>query len=344
MNVVLDGFIVNNQSKAKTNLESEIVELRESVARLEKQLSVAKEEVETQKKSEGNWRTLAENSLDQIMILDLDYTIQFINYTSYGVKRENILGKSPLHFVPPDQHQVCIDCFKEVIKSGKPGRYETRYVTDEKETHHYDVRVAPITREDGKVTGLIISFNDITNNNRMKDLLESEEKHRNLFETMVQGVVYQAGDGSIISANTAAERILGVTLAQLQGRTSMDPSWKSIREDGSDFPGDQHPSMTALKTGKKVIGVVMGVFNPKKQDNTWMKVNAVPRFHEGEEKPFQVFTTFEDITHSKNLEEQLKKSYNQLIDLKENAETANKLKSQFLANMSHDIRTPLNAV
>jgi two-component system, cell cycle sensor histidine kinase and response regulator CckA len=39
-----------------------------------------------------------------------------------------------------------------------------------------------------------------------EELRKSEETHRNLFETMSQGIVYQSTDGRIISANPAAER------------------------------------------------------------------------------------------------------------------------------------------
>jgi PAS domain S-box-containing protein len=61
----------------------------------------------------------------------------------------------------------------------------------------------------------------------------SEEKHRRLFETMNQGVTYQAADGTIISANPAAERILGLAFDQMRGKTSMDPRWRMIQEDGT---------------------------------------------------------------------------------------------------------------
>ena len=62
-----------------------------------------------------------------------------------------------------------------------------------------------------------------------RDLVrKSEDQYKLLFDTMSQGVVYQSANGSIISMNSAAEQILGITLDQAQGRTSMDPNWRAI--------------------------------------------------------------------------------------------------------------------
>jgi PAS domain S-box-containing protein len=141
-----------------------------------------------------------------------------------------------------------------------------------------------------------------------KALQENEEKHRLLFETMTQGVVYQDAAGKIIFANAAAERILGLSLDQLHGRKSIDPQWKAIHEDGSDFPGETHPAMIALQTGKKVNNVIMGVFNPILDNYTFISINAVPIFKKGEEKPYQVYATLEDITERKKAEDSLRQS------------------------------------
>jgi PAS domain S-box-containing protein len=147
---------------------------------------------------------------------------------------------------------------------------------------------------------------------RTAALDESEENFRLLFDTMAQGVVFRDTNGRIIIANPAAERILGLTLDQMMARTSVDPRWKSIHEDGSHFPGDTHPSMTTLETGEKVHNVVMGVFHPKKREYTWMNINTVPLFREGEEKPYLVYTTFDDITERKQAEEALQKAKEEL--------------------------------
>ena len=139
-------------------------------------------------------------------------------------------------------------------------------------------------------------------------LRQSEQAHRTLFETMAQGAVYQDADGKITAANPAAERILGLTLDQMQGRTSTDPRWRAIHEDGSDFPGETHPSMVALRTGKEVRNVVMGVFNPSDEQYHWININAVPQFREGQREPSQVYTTLDDITERNRAEKALRES------------------------------------
>ncbi len=115
-------------------------------------------------------------------------------------------------------------------------------------------------------------------------------------------------EGQIVSANPAAEKILGLSLDQLQRRMSLVPRWKAIHEDGADFPGEAHPAMVALRTGKPVKNVVMGVFNPLRNDTVWLKIDATPQFRPGEEKPYQVYAIFDDITERKRAEEEERRS------------------------------------
>ncbi len=127
-------------------------------------------------------------------------------------------------------------------------------------------------------------------------LRESEEKFRTLFETMSEGVVYHDAEGKITAANLAAERILGLSLEQMQGKTSMDPRWKSVDEHGDDLLGEQHPAMVALHTGEKVENFLMSVNISERDEVVWILVNAVPQFKEGSDVPHQVYSTFVDIS------------------------------------------------
>jgi PAS domain S-box-containing protein len=153
-----------------------------------------------------------------------------------------------------------------------------------------------------------VFFRDITERQKAEESLrQSEDRFRTLFETMAQGVVYQDLNGRILAANPAAERILGLTLDQMQGRTSFDPQWEAIREDGSDFPGEMHPVIVACRTGQPVLNVVMGVFNPTVEGYRWININSIPLFKPQSTTPHQVYATFEDITERKQAEEGLRR-------------------------------------
>ncbi len=139
-----------------------------------------------------------------------------------------------------------------------------------------------------------------------QEIEEKEKRYRILFEAMEQGVIYLDASGAIFSANPAAERILGLTLDQMQGRTSFHPDWKTIREDGTPFLPEEHPSTISLKRGIPVKGVLMGVLHPLEKAYRWIQIDATPYFKDGENTPYQVHTVFTDVTRQKNLETTLK--------------------------------------
>ena len=70
--------------------------------------------------------------------------------------------------------------------------------------------------------------------------------------------------------------------------------------------------MVALRTGKMIFNVVMGVYNPQDEDYHWINVDAVPEFTTDENFPSRVYTTFEDITERKKNEYALQKANEQL--------------------------------
>ncbi len=97
-----------------------------------------------------------------------------------------------------------------------------------------------------------------------------------IVSTLPHGVVVHDAQGAILMANPAAEEILGVSLSQMQGKTSLDPIWHCIHEDGSEYPGETHPGMVVLTTRQPMYGVIMGVFHPQKTDYIWIEINALP--------------------------------------------------------------------
>jgi len=126
-----------------------------------------------------------------------------------------------------------------------------------------------------------------------------------VIEGLTHGVVVQSLAAGAIAANSAACTLLGLTMSQLLGRASADPRWRAVHEDGSDWPGEAHPSMVALTTGQRVSDVVMGVHRP---DGTlvWLSVSSqlLAETHHG--LPCTV-TSFADITEHRLLTDALRR-------------------------------------
>lgn len=265
-----------------------------------------------------------------------------INYKFIKVNREfsrivqipvqEIEGKYALEVLPKLDRSL-LDVYDEIIKTRKPQRllkYSNRLNV------YLDIKAF------SPGPGIFISFIDDVTETTLNQiaLKQSEEKFRTLHDNMTQGVVYQNRKGEILSANSSAQNILGLSLDQMQGRTSVDPRWGSVHLDGSPFPGDTHPAMITLQTGKTVKNVVMGVYRPETDDKVWINITSVPLFKNNEKNPFQVFTTFDDVTARIEAERALKKSEQD----KNLAIEDSRIKSNFLANMSHEIRTPMNGI
>lgn len=119
---------------------------------------------------------------------------------------------------------------------------------------------------------------------------------------MAQGVIYYDSEARIISANPAAERILGVRLDQVQGRSALDPSFNATHEDGSDLSTETHPAVVSLRTGKNTVSITMRIFNPEEGRYRWILMAGIPQFRRGETRPSQVYITFDDITERPSVE------------------------------------------
>lgn len=222
-----------------------------------------------------------------------------------GGKSEDYEGKHVKELFGEEEGSIYLNRIQEALEGKKPIVFEDE-IDMPGGKKFFRSNFSLIKGKDEEIFGIMIISDDISSmKNIEKEILEREKRYKTLYENMVQGVFYQGPDGQLIDCNEKALEIFGLAREQLMGRTSMDPRWKVVHEDGTDWPGEEHPSMVALRTGDPQIGVVAGVFNPVKDKLIWILINAIPQFREGEKEPFQVFVTIEDISLRKIAETEL---------------------------------------
>ena len=251
------------------------------------------------------------NINEAVIASDENYKITHWNHAAeltYGWKAEEVLGKEGLHFTQSEYPDLSSEQVRKSI--AELGLWKGEGTQMRKDGSRFAVEVSSFVLHDhnGRITGYVSLNRDITERKLSELMLkESENELRNLVSEMQVGVLIQGPKSEILLSNPKALELLGINEDQLLGKTSLDPDWNVIHEDGSPFPGNTHPVSLAIETQLPVTGVIMGVYNPRLRDRLWLLVDAMPLLN-NDGTVRQVVCTFIDITKRKLAEEELIKA------------------------------------
>lgn len=268
-----------------------------------------RKKVEAQlQKSETFFRSLAANSLDGIVLTNKEgiviHCAPSVRQVS-GYEVEQLLGKNIIEFIHPDDQRAALEAFGlELNRQSVLNYIIIRLLHATRGWVWCTVRGHNLLHNP-VLKALVVYFTDDTKRKQIEDRLrESESRFRNMIHNLKLGVVLQNEKAEVLVCNNAALEMLGLTEEQLIGKTSFDPGWNVIHEDGSPFPGYAHPVPVAIKTKKPVRDIVMGVYRPLIHDRVWLLVNAEPIMDE-EENIINVICSFADITEQRRMSQQL---------------------------------------
>jgi PAS domain S-box-containing protein len=106
-------------------------------------------------------RQLAALIPDNIIVLDRDERIRFINWTVPDLTVDQVLGTLPYDYVPPSHRERLRACYQGVLASGAERRVTIEYVADDGAVSRWETRATPI-RRNGGVEGVLIVSTDTT--------------------------------------------------------------------------------------------------------------------------------------------------------------------------------------
>ncbi len=254
-------------------------------------------------------------------------------YVSEGWKQIHGLAQDALDFeelrslIHPEDLARVWEALKTTMAGHKPYKVEHRIIRRSDQAVRYvSVHARFIRDPQGKPVRMYGSVSDITEQQEVQlALASSEERYRKLIDLMDEGVVLFGPDGQVKAFNHAAQSIYELTPEEF---AAPDPNrFQYTREDGSPMPLSNHPGWITLQEGRAVQNVIMGL--KLKDKLKWVKKSSIPLQLGNDLRP-HALVTVDDITSLKEKEAKLRE--------------ANATKDRFFSIISHDLRSPLNAI
>jgi len=229
----------------------------------------------------------------------------------FGIEGNAFIGKNVADLYPQDPGIAEKHAEMDRSLYASPGRqsYEITVRARDGRLHDTIYYKATYTDARGEVAGLIGTIVDITDRTRAESALrEHEERWRTIFNSANEGMLVYDRNLSIVAGNQAAERIIGIPLAEIIGAAGFTSLLPCVHADGTPVRPDERPTRVMVRTGKPLTGHVIGIKRPGGV-YTWLSVNTGFLRHSAESLDwYGVVSSFTDITAQKNAEQALRES------------------------------------
>jgi PAS domain S-box-containing protein len=290
-----------------------------------------KEELRKQSaENEKKYQSLIENSSDVIYTIDREGFFTYMNPT--GLK---LVGYS--------LSELKTENFRELVKISFKERVASFYTYQLKNKLKSTYTEFPIQTKDGKEiwlgqnvdmffanddVNITVVARDITEKKRLeKEILRSEEKYRSIINNLELGMLEVNNEGIIIKAHPYFCKMVGYTKEEIEGTNG---------EFMLDHEAIEIMSYQRSQREKGALGLYEIQLISKNGQKIWVMISGAPTYDQ-HNKIVGSIGIHLNITDQKKLEKELRTAASI-------AQDSLKSKELFLANISHEMRTPLNGI
>ncbi len=293
---------------------------------------------------------IVEFAPDAILLVDPDGTINYANPATeqlFGYAPPELIGR-PLEILVPERFRDAHARHRAEYSS----RPEPRFIGTgidlsgrHKSGSEFPIDVMLLAVKDGDRTFIAAQVRDMTRQKQLErelkvrnaELRDTTTLLNNILDSSIEySIIGKNLDGSIVTWNEGARRLYGYTKEEMIRKRS------TILHTPEDIASGavQRLFDNVLATGK-----AEGRFERVRKDGSRFPASvSVTLRRDDNSVPVGYLVISKDVTAQKNLEEQITRKNEEIMEQYRRSQETNRLKSEFLANMSHELRTPMNAI
>ncbi len=277
--------------------------------------------------SERKFHTLFEHAYDSILLIKKDIIIDCNPRAGelFHTIREDLIHKKITEFIA-ENNQELVEEFLDTLRKNSRNESKSFILTLKKtngEIFDGEINLSFFELKGEKVAQVVIR--DVTEKQRF---LEHLEKFKRAIENTEEMMMITDKEGRIEYVNPAFEKITGYKLEEIQGKTPR------ILKSGY-HPDEFYKNLwETILSGKSWSGLIV---NRKRDGREYTEEMLISPIKNEKNEIISFVAVKKDVTERIKAEEELRKA-------RLKAEESERIKSNFLSMMSHEVRTPLNVI